>query len=116
MTSRPSTFVIRASFVIEASTFVLHRVDLADSTHLTNLFLCCEFIAMSDVNVRCRQNGPFLVEGPVTITDHLGNKFPVPADKPAIALCRCGHSARRPFCDGAHNKHGFQADETAPTP
>lgn len=69
---------------------------------------------MSDVNIRCRQNGPFLVEGPVTVTDHLGNKFSIPADKPAVALCRCGQSARRPFCDGMHNKVGFQAAETAP--
>ena len=40
-----------------------------------------------------------------------GQAFLIPADKPAIALCRCGHSARRPFCDGAHKSCGFDSDE-----
>jgi len=69
---------------------------------------------MADVTIRCRANGPYLVEGPVTITDHNGNPFPINPDKPAVALCRCGQSARRPFCDGTHNRVGFQAAEEAP--
>ena len=71
---------------------------------------------MSEVRIRCRPNGPFLVEGPVTIVDHNGNAFPVNPDKPAVALCRCGQSARKPFCDGTHNRIGFEAAEEAPTP
>jgi len=71
---------------------------------------------MSNVTIRCRQNGPLLVEGPVSIIDHLGNVFPVPADKPAVALCRCGHSAKKPFCDGSHRACNFIADETAVPP
>ncbi len=71
---------------------------------------------MSEIIVRCRQNGPFVIEGPVTVIDHLGNKFPIAADKPAVALCRCGQSSKRPFCDGTHNRCGFQALETAPVP
>lgn len=69
---------------------------------------------MADVKIRCRQNGPFLVEGPVTLVDHEGNPFPLNQDKPAVALCRCGHSENRPFCDGSHNRQGFVADEAAP--
>jgi len=61
----------------------------------------------------CR-NGPFLVEGEVKLVDLQGNAFPVAADKPAIALCRCGHSANRPFCDGAHKAVGFESEEAAP--
>lgn len=70
---------------------------------------------MSDVVVKVRANGPLLVEGPIKVVDHLGNAFPLNPDKPAVALCRCGHSQRRPFCDGAHNQCGFAAAETAPT-
>jgi|LSQX01.3.fsa_nt_gb CDGSH-type Zn-finger protein len=45
-------------------------------------------------------NGPLLVKGPVILQDAEGNPFPV--DKPQVGLCRCGHSAKKPFCDGAH--------------
>ena len=68
---------------------------------------------MSDVKIRLRDNGPFVVEGPVTLTDAEGNEFTVDSSKPAIALCRCGQSANRPFCDGAHNKCGFESAERA---
>lgn len=66
--------------------------------------------------IRVRPNGPFLIEGPVTIIDADGNVFPVNPDKPAVALCRCGQSSRRPFCDGTHNRCGFMAAELAPKP
>ena len=67
---------------------------------------------MAEVNIRVRANGPFVVEGPVALVDKDGNAFPG-TDRPAIALCRCGHSEKRPFCDGAHNRVGFQSNETA---
>jgi CDGSH-type Zn-finger protein len=57
---------------------------------------------MSNVTVRVRDNGPLLVEGPITLIDAEGNAFTIPEGKPAIALCRCGLSSRKPFCDGAH--------------
>lgn len=68
---------------------------------------------MSDVTVRVRDNGPLLVEGAIIIIDADGNRFAVNPDKPAVALCRCGQSANRPFCDGAHNKCGFAAIDRA---
>lgn len=69
------------------------------------------------VMIRCRENGPYVVTGPVKLTDHLGNVFTPPASaKNNIALCRCGHSQRKPFCDGTHKQTGFQAAETAPAP
>ena len=69
---------------------------------------------MADVTIRMRPGGPFLVEGSVQLVDSSGNAFPLNADKPTIALCRCGASENRPFCDGAHNRCGFESDEQAP--
>lgn len=56
-------------------------------------------------------NGPYLVKGPVVVTDAEGNEFP--AERETIALCRCGGSTTKPFCDGTHSKAGFQAAERA---
>ncbi len=71
---------------------------------------------MDEVVIRLRENGPLVVQLPANlkILDHLGNEFPIPAGKPAVALCRCGNSANKPFCDGSHKRVGFQAAETAP--
>ena len=69
---------------------------------------------MPDVTIKVRDNGPFLVEGPITIVDASGNRFNIPADKPAIALCRCGQSKNKPFCDGSHKTCTFMASERAP--
>ena len=68
---------------------------------------------MSDVTIRIRDNGPLLVEGPVTLLDADGNPYPLDPAKPAFALCRCGASKNRPFCDGAHNQCGFESAERA---
>ncbi len=74
------------------------------------------------VTIRCRENGPLVVEMPaealtpglkLQVTDHLGAAFTPPEGKRAVALCRCGHSSRRPFCDGSHRQHGFLAAEQA---
>jgi CDGSH-type Zn-finger protein len=67
-----------------------------------------------ELRIRCRQNGPLIIEGPVTVVDHLGNAFSLPEGKPAVALCRCGQSHTKPFCDGSHKTCGFNADELAP--
>jgi CDGSH-type Zn-finger protein len=68
---------------------------------------------MPEVTIRLRDNGPLVVEGPVRIIDAEGNEFVVDASKPAIALCRCGQSQRRPFCDGTHRDCGFSATDRA---
>jgi CDGSH-type Zn-finger protein len=70
---------------------------------------------MSDVVIRMRPNGPLVVEGPVKIVDQNGTPFPLNKDKPNIALCRCGQSQNRPFCDGSHRTSGFVCERLAPT-
>jgi len=67
---------------------------------------------MSDVTIKSNQNGPFLVTGAVTLTDHEGNAFDL-GGKETIALCRCGASKNRPFCDGSHKQCGFESAEPA---
>ncbi len=59
------------------------------------------------------KNGPLKVEGDFQIKDSAGKVFPTTAGKAAF-LCRCGLSANKPFCDGAHSKQGFVSEVTAP--
>ena len=61
---------------------------------------------MADVSIRIRDNGPYLVTGSVTITDAEGRAFEL---KDTVALCRCGHSNMKPFCDGTHRAEDFQS-------
>ena len=62
--------------------------------------------------IKVRQNGSLLVEGDdVTLIDWNGNPYPI-AKRP-FALCRCGGSTRKPFCDGTHSRIGFAAAEAA---
>ena len=69
---------------------------------------------MADLlTIRCRENGPLVIQGAFRIVDHLGNEFTLPVGKETVALCRCGHSKNKPFCDGSHRQVGFQAPETA---
>ena len=54
--------------------------------------------------IKVRKNGPYLVTGTVDLTDHEGNAF---ESKESFALCRCGHSKNKPFCDGSHKEVAF---------
>jgi 3-phenylpropionate/trans-cinnamate dioxygenase ferredoxin subunit len=65
---------------------------------------------MTKVTVEVRRNGPLIVTGPVELKDADGKPYPV---EERMALCRCGASTTKPFCDGTHSKIGFQAAETA---
>ena len=69
--------------------------------------------ANPEVKIVVRDHGPLLVEGPVRVVDAAGNEYPRDTRKPGLALCRCGASARRPFCDGSHKRVDFQAEDRA---
>ena len=60
------------------------------------------------------RDGPYLVRGPFTLVDQDGNEIEV--KRRVVALCRCGRSQMRPFCDGTHKAIGFQAPSGAPAP
>jgi len=53
-----------------------------------------------------RENGPLMARGITRMTGPDGAEIEV---KPVMALCRCGGSANKPFCDGTHNKNGFES-------
>jgi CDGSH-type Zn-finger protein len=57
---------------------------------------------MSDTTIQVTVNGPLRVTGAFGICDGTGALFDL-AGRTTISLCRCGHSANKPFCDGAHN-------------
>ena len=70
----------------------------------------CEAARMADVTIDIITNGPYIVKGEVEMKDADGNTYPV---EKRMALCRCGASTEKPFCDGTHSKIGFQAAEKA---
>ena len=51
-------------------------------------------------------NGPIRIEGEFEIVDPSGSAFGL-AGRTSVGLCRCGHSANKPFCDGSHRTAGF---------
>ena len=78
------------------------------------------------IYLQITRNGPYLVHGRPPLRQEFilpndrgnsweygaGREFPT-AGRDPVALCRCGHSRRAPFCDGAHRQAGFDGTETA---
>jgi uncharacterized Fe-S cluster protein YjdI len=58
----------------------------------------------SETIIEVSANGPLLVYGNINIKDHQGNET---RKSKVTAMCRCGHSANKPFCDGSHVKNNF---------
>ena len=61
--------------------------------------------------ISIRANGPYIVEGPLTIEDGDGNVIAIPEGR-TVKLCRCGHSATKPYCDGTHRRVDFVSRPT----
>lgn len=61
---------------------------------------------MADTKITIRPNGPYLIAGSFELLSG-DAPFPIPEGKTTIALCRCGQSTSKPFCDGTHGKVGF---------
>ena len=61
---------------------------------------------MADVKIQALKNGPLLVKGSVEVLDSNGEIMQSAAQ---VALCRCGQSTKKPFCDGTHSKVGFNS-------
>jgi CDGSH-type Zn-finger protein len=83
-------------------------------------------LSKSDSNVRVTvaQDGPYMVTGGVKLSEQIvatgsdGSsedwiEKDMPPAGPRFALCRCGHSGKKPFCDGSHARIGFDGTEVA---
>jgi CDGSH-type Zn-finger protein len=68
-------------------------------------------VVTEQTKITALDNGPYLVKGPVVLLDAEGNEFFT--QRTTVALCRCGGSQNKPFCDGTHSKIGFRAAERA---
>lgn len=63
-----------------------------------------------ETTIEARPNGPLFVRGRVRVVDPDGT---VLREDTRLALCRCGGSANKPFCDGTHRRIGFRTDDPA---
>ena len=58
--------------------------------------------------IKVADDGPYLIEGEFEVVDPQGGRIETTGRK-VVALCRCGQSASKPFCDGTHTKGGFRS-------
>jgi CDGSH-type Zn-finger protein len=74
---------------------------------------------MAATKVTVNNNGSLRIEGDFTMQDAQGKEFGL-GGRTVISLCRCGHSANKPFCDGSNKVKGFdsscEARDLAPKP
>lgn len=63
---------------------------------------------MASTKLTVMKNGSVRVEGEFEMVDQDGNAYGL-GGRERVSLCRCGHSANKPFCDGSHAGAGFTA-------
>ena len=64
-------------------------------------------MGMDEARITPYEDGPYIVRGPFKLTDQAGNE--IDPGRKTIALCRCGRSKIKPFCDGTHKLTHFRA-------
>jgi CDGSH-type Zn-finger protein len=62
--------------------------------------------------IECKPDGPYLVNGLLDLRSSNGQSI---ATQPVVALCRCGGSSNKPFCDGTHRRNGFSGARVSST-
>lgn len=67
---------------------------------------------MEKTKITINNNGSIRIEGDVELLDPQGNAYGL-GGRNIISLCRCGHSANKPFCDGSHKAQSFHHEATA---
>jgi CDGSH-type Zn-finger protein len=68
-----------------------------------------------NVTLKAIHNGPYQIKGPIQLVDHDGRSYDLTGRR-SVLLCRCGHSANKPLCDGSHARLSFHAAERAQVP
>jgi CDGSH-type Zn-finger protein len=63
---------------------------------------------MAPTKITVKNDGSLFVEGELEVVDQTGKPFGL-AGRSAVSFCRCGLSEKKPFCDGAHKRQGFQS-------
>lgn len=63
---------------------------------------------MADATIEIQKDGPLKVTGVTQCRNSRGEALPV---EETLFLCRCGGSAKKPFCDGTHRKIGFKDEK-----
>jgi CDGSH-type Zn-finger protein len=66
---------------------------------------------VSGARITAYRDGPLLVRGPFELVDQEGAE--IVSERDTVALCRCGKSRIRPFCDGSHKLVKFRAPSGA---
>ena len=81
------------------------RIGFSDAGACVNVPASIESEPSGPVTVYPQQNGPLRIEGVIEFRAANGSTFVTEK----VWLCRCGHSANKPFCDGTHKRIGFQS-------
>jgi CDGSH-type Zn-finger protein/uncharacterized Fe-S cluster protein YjdI len=95
------------------------RVDAATADKIAEVVMTCPTGALhferldggsqetqpEETMINARPNGPLYVRGKIRITGPGGQLI---REDTRLALCRCGHSENKPFCDGSHRRVGFR--------
>jgi CDGSH-type Zn-finger protein len=71
-------------------------------------------VPVEEARITPYEDGPYLVRGPFKLTDADGRE--IDAGRKTVALCRCGRSKIKPFCDGMHKVAKFQAPSAPEQP
>ena len=95
------------------------KVDAATANQIAETVMACPTGALhferldggpqelptEETTIQARPNGPLFIRGKLRITGP-GNQLI--REDTRVALCRCGHSENKPFCDGSHRRVGFR--------
>jgi CDGSH-type Zn-finger protein/ferredoxin len=100
--SAPPEIAEAAAALESVAEHLMPFVPSDDAEHI-KMFACA---SAAEVSIRPELNGPYLVMNLPELTNSKGETL---RTRPVVALCRCGGSALKPYCDGTHARIGFDS-------